>query len=123
MMNSKMMASGGMMKSKMMASGGKTPATKKALAEHAAKPASKAHAGLKAGGMMKKGYASGGMPMVMKDGKKVPSFAADGKGKMKMGGSVAPSKMGKVKTGSGMDGLSRVKTKGAMPKMARGGKT
>jgi hypothetical protein len=96
MMNSKMMASGGMMKSKMMASGGKTPATKKALAEHAAKPASKAHAGLKAGGMMSK---------------------------MKAGGGVAPSKMGKVKTGSGMDGLSRVKTKGAMPKMARGGKT
>jgi hypothetical protein len=99
----------------------------KALAAHAAKPASKAHAGLKAGGMMKKGYASGGMPMVMKDGKKVPSFAADGKGKMKMGGSVAASKMGKVKTGSGIDGLSRVKTraatKGAMPKMARGGKT
>jgi hypothetical protein len=123
MMNSKMMASGGAMKSKMMASGGKAPATKKALADHAAKPASKAHAGLKAGGMMKKGYASGGMPMVMKDGKKVPSFAADGKGKMKMGGSVAESKMGKVKTGSGMDGLSRVKTKGAMPKMARASKT
>jgi hypothetical protein len=63
----------------------------KALAAHAAKPASKAHAGLKAGGMMK------------------------------MGGSVAPSKMGKVKTGSGMDGLSRVKTKGAMPKMTKRG--
>jgi hypothetical protein len=94
---------------------------KKALAAHAAKPASKAHKGLKMGGMT--GYASGGMPMVMKDGKKVPSFAADGKGKMKMGGSIASSKMGKVKTGSGIDGLSRVKTKGAMPKMARGGKT
>ena len=64
---------------------------KKALAKHAAKPASKAHAGLKAGGMMKKG------------------------------GSVAPSKMGKVKTGSGMDGLSSVKTKGAMPKMTKRG--
>jgi hypothetical protein len=52
MMNSKMMASGGMMKSKMMASGGKVP---KALAEHAAKPAAKAHAGLKSGGAVKKG--------------------------------------------------------------------
>jgi hypothetical protein len=31
--------------------------------------------------------------------------------------------MGKVKIGSGIDGLSRVKTKAAMPKMARGGKT
>lgn len=28
----------------------------------------------------------GGMPMVMKDGKKVPAFAADGKGKMAKGG-------------------------------------
>jgi hypothetical protein len=122
MMKSKMMASGGAMKSKMMASGGKTPATKKALAEHAAKPASKAHAGLKAGGMMKKGYASGGMPMVEKDGKKVPSFAADGKGKMKMGGSVGASKMGKVKTGSGIDGVAeRGHTKGMQPKMTKRG--
>jgi hypothetical protein len=42
------------------------------------------------GGDMKKmnmgGYADGGMPMVMKDGKKVPTFAADGVGKMKKGG-------------------------------------
>ena len=35
-----------------------------------------------------KGYKEGGMPMVMKDGKKVPSFAADGKGKMAKGGKV-----------------------------------
>jgi hypothetical protein len=44
----------------------------------------------KEGGDMKKmnmgGYADGGMPMVMKDGKKVPTFAADGVGKMKKGG-------------------------------------
>jgi hypothetical protein len=32
------------------------------------------------------GYADGGMPMVMKDGQKVPAFAADGKGKMAKGG-------------------------------------
>ena len=42
------------------------------------------------GGDLKKmnmgGYADGGMPMVMKDGKKVPSFAADGVGKMAKGG-------------------------------------
>jgi hypothetical protein len=95
---------------------------KKALAAHAAKPASKAHKGLKMGGMT--GYASGGMPMVSKDGKKVPAFAADGKGKMKMGGSVAASKMGKVKTGSTPDGVAvKGKTKGTMVKMARGGKT
>ena len=30
--------------------------------------------------------ADGGMPMVEKDGKKVPAFAADGVGKMKKGG-------------------------------------
>jgi len=41
---------------------------------------------------MKKGGAAGGMKdggemkMVMKDGKKVPSFAADGVGKMRLGG-------------------------------------
>lgn len=102
-----------------MAKGGMT------LSEHASMPASKAHKGLKMGGMT--GYASGGMPMVMKDGKKVPSFAADGKGKMKMGGSVAPSKMGKVKTSSGMDGVAeRGLTKARKPvmkTMARGGKT
>jgi hypothetical protein len=40
------------------------------------------------GGMMKKGYAAGGavMPMVMKDGKKVPAFTVDKKGKMASGG-------------------------------------
>ena len=42
------------------------------------------------GGDMKKmnmgGYANGGMPMVNKGGKMVPSFAADGKGKMAKGG-------------------------------------
>lgn len=43
--------------------------------------------GMKKGGMMK-GYKAGGMPMVEKGGKKVPAFAADGKGKMKEGGKV-----------------------------------
>jgi len=41
------------------------------------------------GGMMTKkstGYNKGGMPMVMKNGKKVPAYAADGVGKMNMGG-------------------------------------
>jgi len=71
------MPDGKMMKDsamKKMASGGMTSA----LAKHAGKPASKAHAGLK----------DGGMPMVMKDGKKIPAFAADGEGKMKKGGGV-----------------------------------
>jgi len=65
-----------MMKAKMMAAGGMT---KKGYA---------------AGGTIKKGYAAGGMAMVEKDGKKVPAFAADGKGKMAKGGVVkaAPKK-------------------------------
>jgi hypothetical protein len=42
---------------------------------------------MKKGGMMS-GYKDGGMTMVKKDGKMVPDFAADGKGKMKNGGAV-----------------------------------
>ena len=51
------------------------------------------------------------MKMVMKDGKNIPAFAADGKGKMKNGGKVVAKKAmgGKV-------------TKKAMPKKAMGGK-
>jgi hypothetical protein len=41
--------------------------------------------GMMGGGMMG-GYKDGGMTMVKKDGKMVPDFAADGKGKMKNGG-------------------------------------
>ena len=74
------------------------------------------------GSMMKKGYAAGGaMPMVEKDGKKVPAFAADGKGKMAAGGmakskmmagggmmsKMAPSKMSKVKTSAKPDGVAK----------------
>lgn len=109
---------------------------------------------------MKKGYADGGMPMVNKGGKMVPSFAADGVGKMAKGGMAkadmkqdkgmmqkalnkhegrlhkgepmtklakggAASKMGAVKTaGPNRDGIAtKGKTKGAMVKMARGGKS
>jgi len=108
------------------------------------------------GGDMKKmnmgGYAEGGMPMKMKDGKKVPAFLNKGgmaKADMKQdknmmqkavnkhegrlhkgspmtklaGGGMAASKMGTVKTGKTPDGVaSKGKTKGAMVKMARGGK-
>ena len=41
------------------------------------------------------GYNKGGsMPMVMKDGKKVPAYAADGVGKMNMGGMAKKKMMG-----------------------------
>ena len=83
----------------------------------------------------------GGMPMVMKDGKKVPAFAADGKGKMAKGGmahsDVAKDKpmMKKVATKAvkghekRMHGMAKGggievkgKTKGTMIKMKSGGK-
>ena len=83
----------------------------------------------------------GGMPMVMKDGKKVPAFAADGKGKMAKGG-MAHSDMAKdkpmmkkvaTKAVKGhekrMHGMAKGggievkgKTKGTMIKMKSGGK-
>jgi hypothetical protein len=84
--------------------------------------------------------AEGGMPMVMKDGKKVPAFAADGVGKMAMGGK-AHSDMAKDKPmmkkvaasavkghEKKLHGMARGggieikgKTKGTMVKMAAGG--
>jgi len=48
-----------------------------------------------------KGYKAGGMAMVEKDGKKVPFYAADGKGKMAMGGKVKGYKAGGVTRGDG----------------------
>jgi hypothetical protein len=89
----------------------------------------------KQGGNMKKmnmgGYADGGMPMVNKGGKMVPSFAADGVGKMKKGGTtkkmagggMAASSMGKVKTAApSKDGVAvKGKTKGTQVKMAGSG--
>ena len=85
--------------------------------------------GYKAGGKMKsKGYMAGGkmmkpkgmkaggkLPMVEKDGKMVPFFAADGKGKMMAGGMV-PKTIGYFKGGKTMQ--SKMATKGGK----RGGK-
>ncbi len=72
--------------------------------------------------------AAGGMPMVMKDGKKVPAFAADGKGAMKHGGSVKKMNMGGMAYAKGGSASSRAdgvatkgKTKGTMIKMNKGG--
>ena len=84
--------------------------------------------------------AEGGMPMVMKDGKKVPAFAADGVGKMAKGGmahsDIAKDKpmMKKVAAKAvkshekKLHGMARGggveikgKTKGTMIKMKKGG--
>jgi hypothetical protein len=99
------------------------------------------------GGDMKKmnmgGYADGGMSMVNKGGKMVPSFAADGKGKMAKGGMAKDdmkqdkgmmqkavnkhegrlhkgSPMTKLAKGGGIE--SRGKTKGTMITMKSGGR-
>jgi len=64
---------------------------------------------LKKGGMAKK-MATGGMAMVEKDGKKVPAFAADGKGKMAKGGMCGTTK--KMAKGGGIE--TKGKTKGKM---------
>ena len=63
-----------------------------------------------------RGYKKGGMPMKMKDGKKVPIF-------MNKGG-MAASSMGKVKTAApSRDGVAvKGKTKGKMITMSKGGK-
>ena len=71
-------------------------------------------------GMKKGGYAGGGMPMVEKDGKKVPAFAADGVGKMKHGGMA--KKMASGGYTRAADGIAKKgKTKGTQVKMMRGG--
>ena len=70
----------------------------------------------------KKGMATGGLKMVMKNGKKVPFYAADGKGKMYGGGMAKKKGMAnggmkkKKKKGMAVGGMKR-KPKG----MARGG--
>ena len=74
------------------------------------------------GGMMKKkksGYAAGGMPMVMKAGKKVPAFAADGVGKMNMGGMAAKKKKPAAK--KMMAGGMAAKKKSPVAKKMMGG--
>ena len=78
--------------------------------------------GLKHGGMKK--MAAGGMPMVMKDGKKIPAFAADGEGKMKRGGSVKKMAGGGLAAGhKTADGIAKKgKTDTKVVKMAKGGR-
>ena len=81
-----------------------------------------------AGGKASKYRAAGGgkMPMVMKDGKKIPAFAADGKGKMKAGGKTTKymKKGGKAKMMKGGKTTKYMAKGGKTTKyMAKGGKT
>jgi len=64
-------------------------------------------------------YAAGGMPMVMKGGKKVPAFAADGVGKMNMGGMAAKKKKPAAKMMAG--GMAAKKKSPVAKKMMGGG--
>jgi len=64
-----------------------------------------------------KNLKDGGMPMVMKDGKKVPAYAADGIGKMNKGGMA----MKKKPTTKMMAGGMAAKKKPAAKKMMAGG--
>jgi len=90
------------------------------------------------GGDMNYGMKKGGMPMVMKDGKKVPAFAAKeggmAKGKMpealakhaakpasKAHAGLKAGGMAKMAKGGGIE--TKGKTKGTMVKMKSGGKT
>jgi hypothetical protein len=59
-------------------------ATKMGAVKTSSKPDGVIKKGATKGKMVK--MAAGGMPMVVKGGKKVPAFAADGKGKMAKGG-------------------------------------
>lgn len=85
--------------------------------------ASKMNPGFMAMMAKKKGtkkMADGGMPMVMKDGKKIPAFAADGEGKMKKGGMTKKMAAG-GSASKRADGVAvKGKTKGKM--MSKGGK-
>ena len=90
---------------------------------------------MKAGGMMKKkGYAMGGamkkkgmskggkLKMVEKDGKKVPFFAADGKGKMAAGGRMKKKGMkkgGMMKKGYAKGGSVKVKSGDTLSQIAK----
>ena len=56
---------------------------------------------------MKKPMAQGDMPMTMKNGKKVPAFAADGVGKMMKGGMAKKKPASKMMAG----GMAKPKAK------------
>jgi len=64
------------------------------------------------------GFKEGGMTMVEKDGKMVPNFAADGKGKMKKGGKMSGGMMGYATGGVTMGNAGGFKMGGKTSKKA-----
>lgn len=78
--------------------------------------------------MKMRGMKEGGMAMVEKDGKMVPDFAADGKGKMSMGGMAKGTNMnpkgstsGSSRAGENTKIQKKGLTEGRVIKMAAGG--
>ena len=70
-------------------------------------------------GAVLKGYKAGGkLPMVEKDGKMVPAYAADGKGKMMTGGPVKKMKTKGYKKGGKVRGAG-IARKGVRPAKMR----
>jgi hypothetical protein len=118
-------------KGRKFSKGGNTMATKldprvmQMMAARAGRPgmAAPARSPMARPAMAAPGMKDGGMPMVMKDGKKVPTFAADGKGAMKHGGSVKKMAGGGLASGhKSADGIaSKGKTKGKNIVMKKGG--
>ena len=112
------MKEGGESKATHKAEMSKMKGLEKELKSHESKPASKGHKGLK----------SGGMAMVEKDGKMVPDFAADGKGKMKKGGMACATggvlkstKPGNYATGGVVNGQGGYKKGGIINTEGQGG--
>ena len=91
------------------------------------KPTKKMMAGGRTKGTKYKAAGGGKMPMVKQNGKMIPAFAADGKGKMKKGGKAKLMGGGKTSKyrmkGGGKTSKYRMKGGGKTSKyMARGGR-
>ena len=114
---------------KKMAMGGMAPSKMGKVKTAAPSKDGVATKGKTRGKMVK--MAAGGMPMVMKGGKKVPAFAADGKGKMAAGGMAKKKKESTAKMDSRAERAGRKVTKDIeyddkmdrMRKMMKGGMT
>ena len=82
------------------------------------KPTKKMMAGGRTKGTKYKAAGGGKMPMVKQNGKKIPAFAADGKGKMRAGGKASKYRM----KGGGKTSKYMAKGGKTSKYMRRGGK-